>query len=379
MPFSSSYDDDDSSDDQTTIGAMISRFRQSSPKARKARDSLRDSEDFPEFWWEKKRSTSGPRGLSIDQMIAQDIKGYTEALSPVRGARVLPGRGYDSDEERYSLGSSSDEHYAASIDSDYDHMLLQSQLSPSRRKRHDSPEQDVVQSPTLANAPPPISQIASENIRAAKNEISKSLNECNLLSLDKMYSHDIPVIGETFNLNESSLSLPHSAGTIAQDLESALKLISSRYGERSEEGEKEEEKTSSDEDDLGEARLLLDENGAANPEEIEEILDRLDSENLKSSLRRQGAMLMESHYPDRVYPNVPSQIRQVDSLKTQMRDMQQYIMKKMSDIESLERGDTCIEEPVPVDDTPASTEEKVLSVKTIQDTLDISLMKLRHR
>lgn len=390
MPFSSSYDDEESSDDQTTIGAMISRFRQSSPKARKTRDSLRDSADFPEFWWEKKRSTSGPRGLSIDQMIAQDIKGYTEALSPVRGASVLPSRGYESDEDRYSISSSSDDQYAASIDSDYDDMLLQSQLSPRRKKRHDSPKHDTFESTPMVNAPPPISQIAHENIRAAKNEISESLN----IALDSLaMSHDIPRTEEAFHLNESCLPLPHSAGTIAQDLESALKLIGSRYSERSEPEEKEEEKASSEEEDIDEARLLVDESGAANPEEIDDILDRLDSENIKSSLRRQGTILMgsmEPLHPDSALPNVQSQIprsseHQVNSLKTQMKDMQQYIMKKMSEIESLERGDTCLREPFHVDDTAAATVEKpdkILSgtdhVKTIQQTLDVSMMKLRH-
>ena len=157
---------------------MISRFRQSSPKPRRARDSLRNSGDYPEFWWEEKPKTEpSPRdqvkNLSIDQMIAQDIRGFTEAISPVKGvSRLSLPRGYSSDRSSYD-----DDRLSDSLNSDYSNMLVDTQLSPVRRDNDTNSMKRQAGNFDKITPIPPVSNVASENMKAAKNQISQSLSE----------------------------------------------------------------------------------------------------------------------------------------------------------------------------------------------------------
>ena len=78
---------------QTTIGALIARFRESSPKSRQQR---KKSDKKPDLWWadssspinrsyikEKKRSKLR-QVPSIDELIFEDITRIKAGLSPTK-------------------------------------------------------------------------------------------------------------------------------------------------------------------------------------------------------------------------------------------------------------------------------------------------------
>ena len=193
-----------------------------------------------------------------------------------------------------------------------------------------------------------------------------------------------------------------------QDLESALSLINSQYSEKVNEQLAEAHKINGEDEKTEDVRMLLDEYGAVDMDEVDDVLDRLDSQSINRQLqslqiRDERAYFVESSDPRTLRENLPFPITStgtadsasvLDNLASQVKDVQLYVSQKLRDIEKIERGNNSIG----VDPLPNTTqlepgqhqgpisiprsapcEAVVKANENIRTELDMSLLQLRNK